>query len=78
MNNSLLGRLWLWQSRRSNRLNPHYMKKDLSRQLGAEKKVPQIIGQVLNEYFHSNQPLARGYRAYLAATENAAEKGGLR
>lgn len=39
---------------------------------------PRLVGEILQGMLSSNQPLARGYRAYLAATENAAEKGGLR
>ena len=39
---------------------------------------PRLVGEILQGMLSSNQPLAKGYRAYLAATENAAEKGGLR
>ena len=39
---------------------------------------PRLVGEILQGILSSHSPLARGYRAYLAATENAAEKGGLR
>ena len=35
------------------------------RPLGSEKSEPKVIGEVLNEYFASNEPLARAYRERL-------------
>jgi hypothetical protein len=35
------------------------------RPLGSEKNEPKVIGEVLNEYFASNEPLARAYRERL-------------
>lgn len=35
------------------------------RSLGSEKSEPKVIGEVLNEYFASNEPLARAYRERL-------------
>ena len=32
---------------------------------GSEKNEPKVIGEVLNEYFASNEPLARAYRERL-------------
>jgi hypothetical protein len=41
------------------------MKKDfISRPSGSEKNEPKVIGEVLNEYFQSNEPLAVCYRHY--------------
>lgn len=43
---------------------------------GLEKvNEPRPVGDVLNEMFSSDSPLAKGYRKYLAAKENGAEKG---
>lgn len=35
------------------------------RPLGSEKNEPKVVGEVLNEYFASNEPLARAYRERL-------------
>ncbi len=48
------------------------MKKDFIsvRPLGSEKKnEPKVIGEVLNEYFRSNEPLAVAYREHTAEVE---------
>lgn len=37
---------------------------------------PKVIGEVLDEYFRSDEPLARGYRKFLASKKSSAEKGG--
>lgn len=43
---------------------------------GSEKvNEPRLVGDILNEMFSSDSPLAKGYRKYLAAKENGAEKG---
>lgn len=55
------------------------MKKDLDsrRPSGSEKmNEPKVIGEVLNEYFRSDEPLARGYRMFLDSEKSCAEKGG--
>ena len=42
------------------------MKKDfISRPSGSEKNEPKVIGEVLNKYFQSNEPLAVAYRNHL-------------
>lgn len=43
------------------------MDKNLSSRRGGE---PRLLGDILSDYLASNEPLARGYRAYLK------EKGG--
>ena len=56
------------------------MKKDFisGRPSGSKKNEPKVIGEVLNEYFQSNEPLAVAFRNWKAKSEaaNAAEAGG--
>ena len=40
------------------------------------KNEPKAIKEVLNDYFHSNSPLAKASRQRLESDENNAEKGG--
>ena len=42
------------------------MKKDFisTRPFGSEKNEPKVIGEVLNEYFQSNEPVAIAYRKH--------------
>ena len=57
------------------------MKKVLNVQAQAGSRTasePRLVGEILQGMLSSQSPLARGYRTYLAATGNAAEKGGLR
>ncbi|MBR5964371.1 MAG: hypothetical protein IK000_09545 [Bacteroidaceae bacterium] len=50
---------------------------DSRRPSGSEKmNEPKVIGEVLNEYFRSDEPLARGYRMFLDSEKSCAEKGG--
>ena len=50
------------------------MKKDfISRPSGSEKDEPKVIGEVLNEYLRSNEPLAAAYRRYKEAVDDEAE-----
>lgn len=37
---------------------------------------PRRVGDIVNEMFRSNSPLAMGYRKFHANIENSAEKGG--
>ena len=55
------------------------MKKVLNRNFEAGSKKsnePRLLGSIVNEMLHSNSPLAKGYRKYLASKGNSAEKGG--
>ncbi len=49
------------------------MKKDfiLVRPLGSEKNEPKVIGEVLNEYLRSNEPLAVAFRKWKAKSKAA-------
>ena len=57
-------------------LNPFNMLQDLKfcRPSGS-KSEPKVIGEVLNEYFHSDSPLAKSFRKFLASKEKSAGKG---
>ena len=37
---------------------------------------PRLVGDIINEMFRSNEPLAKGYRKHLASKKSSAEKGG--
>ena len=53
------------------------MKKDFySKGSNQKQNEPRLIGNVLNEHFHSNSPLAMASRQRLAYVEISAEKGG--
>ena len=54
------------------------MKKNFEAPSGsrATKNEPKAIKEVLNDYFHSNEPLAMANRQRLASVEISAEKGG--
>ena len=49
------------------------MKKDFisARPSGSEKNEPKVIGEVLNDYLRSNEPLAAAFRSWKAKSEAA-------
>lgn len=53
------------------------MKKDFySKGSNQRQKEPKAIKEVINDYFQSNEPLAKANRQRLASDEISAEKGG--
>ena len=40
-----------------------------------DKKAPRLLGDILSKMLHSDSPLAKGFRKFLASKENSAEKG---
>ena len=49
-------------------------KRKINRPSGS-KSGPKVMSEVLNEYLESNEPLAKGYRKFLASKEKSAGKG---
>lgn len=40
-----------------------------------DRRVPRLLGGTLTKMLHSDSPLAKGYRKFMASKENSAGKG---
>ena len=40
-----------------------------------DRRVPRLLGDILSKMLHSDSPLAKGFRRFLASSENNAGKG---
>jgi hypothetical protein len=40
-----------------------------------DRRVPRLLGDILTKMLHSDSPLAKGYRKFLASKEKSAGKG---
>jgi len=55
---------------------PSIINKEKDCKAGAqEKNAPRLVGDIINEMFRSNSPLAKSYRKHIARKEIRAEKG---